>query len=184
MPIKKNNRNHDFEWEFEPQEEGQEFISYTLRLHHTDAYGPTMSFLDPENNNVAFSVPIEMLSDVIEEYQRWDRIVNESNRVPVVAPNAISSAISAQNITLPRIQKSTNISQPANQTATQPSIDVPEEGFESFTQEKAANASAPSPKSNEEILEERGKTADARKAPRPKNNKKSIKSSHKIIEDE
>lgn len=66
MPIETDSGNIDFVWRFSPSSDGQEPISYPLRLHKTKEFGPTLSFLDEENKPV-FSLPADFVREV-EDY--------------------------------------------------------------------------------------------------------------------
>jgi len=63
MPIETNSGNIDFAWRFKPTNEGQDAIVFSLRLHQTDEYGWTLSFLNESNEPIS-SLPASLFNEV------------------------------------------------------------------------------------------------------------------------
>ena len=70
MPIETDSGNIDFVWRFSPKAEGEESISFPLRLHKTKEFGSTISFLDEENKPV-FSLPADFMTEVGEHIAQY-----------------------------------------------------------------------------------------------------------------
>lgn len=69
MPIREQNKHHDFEWEFEKQNSEQTDFVMPLRYHQTDEFGPTVSIMN-EDNEIMLSMPAPMFTEVAEELRR------------------------------------------------------------------------------------------------------------------
>lgn len=202
MPIKKNNRFHDFEWEFEPKESNQEEISFSLRYHETDDYGPTVSMLN-EDNTVGFSFPAEFFQDIAVEVNRVDRVNGTKTENPVATPMPQKPT---GTVNFPVITNSTNgpMFKTGSQQAEEPvavtavelpniedmeEIEQPEGGFVSFSANKTeveteVISEAPSELpalSNKEIMEERGTSPEDWMKQRAKRGKKASKKAIKKL---
>ena len=70
MPIETDSGNIDFTWRFKPQAEGQQELTYPVRLHKTPDFGWTVSFLD-ENNQPSLSLPASMFEEVWEHISTY-----------------------------------------------------------------------------------------------------------------
>lgn len=69
MPIETDNSNIDFKWNFSKSNDQQD-ASYSLRLHKTDEYGWTVSFLN-DVNRPEFSFPASMFSEINDYIQKY-----------------------------------------------------------------------------------------------------------------
>lgn len=161
MPIKKDKRHHDFEWEFEPENPNQQPVSVPLRYHYTDTYGPTLSMLD-ENSNVGYSFPAEMFLDVSEEIRRIENSHTTSSQ-PTMPNPVIRMPIITSNK-----EKLKNPSE-AELTIDTEDIEEPINGFESFSAQPTKAAAPPKTErsvikvqvaADPEIVEQRGRTPE------------------------
>lgn len=179
MPIKENKRNHDFEWEFEPNGTKQVPVTVPLRYHYTEEYGPTISMLD-EYNNVGYSFPADMFIDVCEEIHRINNFHAKKKDNAVLQPvppgiglptigvgtGMFKTGIAKKNPIVPVIDEQDNIEQPVN-------------GFESFTVPVKKREKA------EDIIAERGESPEERARKREEvRNKASAKSIRKAVDND
>lgn len=186
MPIKENKRNHDFEWEFEVDSTEQTPVTVALRYHHTKEFGPTISMLD-DNNNVGYSFPAAMFTDVSEEIRRIDNLHSGKNSSKPVyrEKTAPSARVSMPTITgSPGMYKTGAPAQQPIEEKPEPvipepleGVDIPKGGFESFTVEPKKKAKA------DDIIAERGSSREEWAAARAEGSKKASKKSIKRAED-
>jgi len=203
MPIKKNSRFHDFEWEHDVKDSDQDELSFSLRYHQTNEYGSTVSMLN-EDNSIAFSFPVDFFRDVAGEVSRVNRLNDPRSEDPVMIPSTKSSSspVDLPVINGPGMFKtgSHQTEEPVAVTAVElpdmEEIEQPAEGFVSFSANNtdvktgATEANTETNElsdneisSNEDIKEERGTSPEDWMKQRAKRSKKASKKSIKKLKD-
>lgn len=198
MPIKKNSRFHDFEWEFEPKESNHEELSFSLRYHETDDYGPTVSMLN-EDSTIAFSFPADFFPDIAGEVNRVNRLNETESNDPTMKPSVKRPA---NTVDFPVIINGTvggsMFKTGSHQTEEEPvvvtavelpnieeieEIEQPAEGFVSFSANKTEVETEVAISSDKEIMEERGTSPEDWMKQRAKRGKKASKKAIKKLKD-
>lgn len=189
MPIKENNRHHDFEWEFERVSSDQSEYSQSFRYHQTDEYGPTVSVLD-EDNNVAHSFPADIFQDVSGEIQRANMFNGKKSSTKRSTINAVEMPVIANGTMFKTGNQQIQQNEVEMPEITTPEveedfeeIEQPAEGFVSFSANNVEEDVAPpvsgisevaEPEilSDKEIMEERGTSPEQWMEARKKTGKK------------
>jgi hypothetical protein len=85
MAIRSNSKSIDFTFDFETPNGAS--LSYPLRFHHTEDFGPSLSVLD-ENKEIAITFPATMFSEVYEFLIEQDIIETKVSKLSVPQPKS------------------------------------------------------------------------------------------------
>jgi len=98
MSIRTNSKSVNFTFDFE--DSSGDTLSFSLRFHHTEEYGPSLAVLD-EEDNVLINFPVEMFTEVTDFLTQQG--ITESKRLPTPQmPQKILKPTSAPRVALPK----------------------------------------------------------------------------------